>query len=749
MKKYIFLFFFFTTFYFSSNAQYMIKEWDYRFGGSGTEYLYTMQKTNDGGYILGGKSNSPISGDKTQGTQGGYDYWVVKVSSVGAKQWDKRFGGSGNEELWSILQTSDGGYLLGGFSNSGISGDRTQASRGSNDYWIVKTDSNGIKQWDYRYGGDSTDELVSMVENYPYGYVLAGNSKSTATGDKTQGTRGSWDYWIVYIDYFGIKYADYRFGGSDLENLREVLKTNEGGLLLGGSSPSGIGGDRTQDCRGSRDYWIVKLDVYGNKEWDYRFGGGGADDLNNFKQTNDNGFLLNGTSNSDSISGDKTEPSWNNSYDYWMVKTDSNGIKQWDHRYGGNSSDILLSGKQTKEGGSIFGGYSTSSISGNKTTYVTCSSSNHYWLVKLKTDGSKQWEYSYGGNNSCIMTTVLQTIESGYIMGGYSQSGIACDKTQASQGGYDYWIVKARPNWPGSDANLNISNAGNTGKTLSWMNGNGTRRIVVARAGTPFNDSPTVGVYYPANSVFGLGSQIGNGNYVVYNGTGNSVTVTGLNYNTTYYFKVIAYRPDTLFPIYQLSPFLSGSSTTLPVKWLDINAELLDENTVQLNWSTASELNNSHYEIERSLNIGTSQNQWNVIGTVTGNGTINHISNYAFVDSEFSTPLELTGLYYRLKQVDFDGNFEYSKIVNVPFNKIQHEGIEIYPNPFTDKIMVRSGTNQTGVSIEIFDCIGSKVFEGIYDFKQSGQYEIDLSNLGRTGMYILKINGSIFKIIKL
>lgn len=737
----------------------MIKQLDYRFGGSGTDWLHTILETDVGGYVLGGYSNSPISGDKSQGTQGSTDYWVVKINSFGIKQWDKRFGGSAEEDLRSVLKTSDGGYLLGGSSSSGISGDRSQASRGGYDYWLVKIDSNGTKQWDNRYGGDSTDDFSGMVENYPNGYILAGSSKSTASGDKTQGTRGGYDYWIVYIDYYGNKITDYRFGGSNHDFLQAIQLTNDG-LALGGLSYSGISGDKTQACWGAYDYWIVKLDIYSNIQWDYRFGGSSNDDCSGLLQTRDKGYLLGGESNSDSISGDKTQNRWNNSTDYWIVKTDSNGIKEWDYRYGGNAGDGMLTNpiELTLDGGYILGGGSSSNISGNKTTYNVCATTYHYWLVKLKSDGIKQWEYSYGGNNISFATKILQTAEGGYLIGGYSESGIACDKTQASQGGKDYWIVKLRPNWPTTDANLNISNAGFTGKTLTWSNGNGTRRIVVARAGTPFNDSPTVGIYYPANSVFGLGSQIGNGNYVVYNGTGNSVTVTGLNYNTTYYFKVIAYRPDTLFPIYQLSPFLSGSSTTLPVKWLDINAKIFDENTVQINWSTASELNNSHYEIERSTDV----KQWKMIGRVSGNGTTNRVSNYAFMDNEVSTSLNLTGasleltggslkqtvLYYRIKQIDFDGQFEYSKTVQVQFNKVPEEGIEIYPNPFTDILTIRSNTKQTGVPIEIFDCIGSKIIEGVFDFTNPQlQAEINLGGIA-SGMYFISINGITSKLIK-
>ena len=114
------------------------RQWDKTFGGSSDDRLSSLQQTSDGGYFLGGYSRSGISGDKTEGSKGFYDYWIVKVDASGNKQWNKTLGGSSPDELTSLQQTSDGGYLLGGYSTSGISGDKTEDSKGSADYWIIK-----------------------------------------------------------------------------------------------------------------------------------------------------------------------------------------------------------------------------------------------------------------------------------------------------------------------------------------------------------------------------------------------------------------------------------------------------------------------------------------------------------------------------------------------------------------------------------------------------------------------------------
>src|SRR5262245_58694259 len=162
-----------------------LKEWDARFGGSGDDYMQRIQPTTDGGYILAGFSSSGISGDKTQGNQGGWDYWIVKTDVSGVKQWDARFGGSKDDVLYSFQQTADGGYILGGQSLSGISGDKTQASQGSTDYWIVKTDANGVKQWDARFGGSGNDYFQTIIQTSDSGYIFGGECFSGISGDKT------------------------------------------------------------------------------------------------------------------------------------------------------------------------------------------------------------------------------------------------------------------------------------------------------------------------------------------------------------------------------------------------------------------------------------------------------------------------------------------------------------------------------------------------------------------------------------
>lgn len=234
------------------------------------------------------------------------------------KLWEKHFGANFNEGLSSIVPTADGGYLLGGTSYSGISNDKTEASRGNDDFWILKTDADFNKVWDKRYGGSSTESLNFILPTSDGGYILSGDSESGISGDKTEASRGQSDFWIVKIDANGNKLWDKSFGGNRRDFLGGVYPVSDGGYLLIGSSESDISGDKTGVSRNLSDIedddcWIIKIDANGNKLWDKTYGGDLEDGLGAIIPTSDGGYLLGGYTNS-TISGEVTVAS-KGSYD--------------------------------------------------------------------------------------------------------------------------------------------------------------------------------------------------------------------------------------------------------------------------------------------------------------------------------------------------------------------------------------------------------------------------------------------------
>jgi hypothetical protein len=418
------------------------KIWDKRFGGTDNESLSSTLSSSPTDYLFGGNTSSGQDGDKSQPTQGGIDFWVVKTDSSGTKLWDKRYGGSETDQMTSMIYTSDGNILLGGPSTSGISGDRTEGTRGTSDFWIVKTDiSNGNKIWDKRYGGSSTETLNSMILTADNGFLLGGSSSSVGSGgEKTSPNKGNSDYWIVKTDANGIKLWDKNFGNPlGTNGLIKVIAVSGGYLLCGTANPSAAGGDKTQNTRGGYDFWIVKVDASGNKMWDKVIGGTGNDELSDAVEVT-GGILLYGISGS-GISGEKTTNA-KGMLDYWLVKIDNSGNVLWDKTYGGLSNEFPSKMKVLGDGSIVMVGNSDSGISGDKTE--ASRGGSDYWIVKADANGNKIWDKTFGSNVGESLTGVIINSDDSYVFAGSSGGGVSGDKTQNAQGNNDFWIIKAK-----------------------------------------------------------------------------------------------------------------------------------------------------------------------------------------------------------------------------------------------------------------------------------------------------------------
>lgn len=422
-------------------AQSLIKQWDKTIGGSGSDGLFSILQTADGGYVLGGDSDSGISADKTSPSKGGFDFWIVKIDSTGNKLWEKTIGGINDDRFSTILQTSDGGFILGGKSNSGISGDKTETNKGGWDFWIVKLDAAGNITWDKTLGGTDEDHFYTIQQTAEGGYILGGNSLSGISGDKTQPSKGGGDYWIIKLNSSGNKLWDKTIGGNLNDILISIKQTSDGNYILGGESQSVISGDKTQSSKGHGDFWIVKLDGNGTKIWDKTIGGINYDYFNSLTLSTKGSIILSGSTDS-GISGDKSEPS-KGFRDFWLVKIDSSGNKLWDKTIGGNNGDEIRAVHLLTDGSLLIGGTSYSDISGDKTE--ASRGSSDYWIVKLDSMGNKLWDKTYGGANWDILTSLQLTFSGNCLLGGYSLSPISPDKTGANKGSWDYWVIRLRP----------------------------------------------------------------------------------------------------------------------------------------------------------------------------------------------------------------------------------------------------------------------------------------------------------------
>jgi hypothetical protein len=331
------------------------KQWDKIYGGSGWDISYDIQQAMDGSYILTGSSTSS-NGDITDGNYGIHDVLVLKLNPDGTKQWDKTYGGSSSEIGFSIEQTNEGGYIVAGYTWS-YNGD-VSVVEGSGPSWIIKLNPDGTKQWDKpldfdnRSGG--SEELKSIHQTSDGGYIAVGFT-NVAPVDLIK-NNGGFDFLIFRLNPDGTKQWVKFFGGSGNDYANSMVETFDGSYIITGTTNSS-NGDITDGNNGSDDIWVIKIDSEGNKIWDRTFGGSNYDFAKSIQQTNDGGYIIAGYTLSND--GDITDGN-NGSEDIWVIKIDSEGNKIWDRTFGGSRHDGANSIQQTSDGGYIIAGYTLS-----------------------------------------------------------------------------------------------------------------------------------------------------------------------------------------------------------------------------------------------------------------------------------------------------------------------------------------------------------------------------------------------------
>jgi len=242
--------------------------WSRTYGGASSDSAEAMVQTSDGGYALAGYTTSFGAGS--------YDFWLVKTDEYGDMEWNQTYGGAGIEHAYSLVETSDGGYAIAG-------GNR-----------LVKTDEYGNIEWNHTYSG----EARSLVETSDGGFALAGYS-SSLIDEKS-------DFWLVKTDAQGNMEWNKTYGGTDVEVANSLVEASDGGYALVGYT-FGAGGS---------DFWLVKTDNYGNMEWSRTYGGAGSDRAHSLVETSDGGYALAGGCTTSVDAGPA---------DCWLVKTDEYG----------------------------------------------------------------------------------------------------------------------------------------------------------------------------------------------------------------------------------------------------------------------------------------------------------------------------------------------------------------------------------------------------------------------------------------
>jgi hypothetical protein len=380
---------------FTEYAHAQVVKFAKTYGGTDYDVASSVQQTSDGGYI--------VAGDKESFVAGYYDFFLIKTDANGNIIWAKTYGGTFNDYAYSVQQTSDGGYIVAGWTTS------FGASNG--DIFLIKTDANGNIQWAKTYGGGNYDGAFSVQQTSDGGYIVAGVTNSFGAGDR--------DLFLIKTDANGNVQWAKTYGGTSWDGAESVQQTSDGGYIVAGETSS-FGA-------GSYDFLLIKTDANGNVQWAKTYGGGNYDLAFSVQQTSDGGYIVVGETYSFGAG-------W---YDIFLIKTDANGNIQWAKTYGGTFNDYAYSVQQTADGGYILAGFAYSFSAGGDIL-----------LIKTDANGNVQWAKTYGGIGDDAAHSVQQTADGGYIVAG--------NRNSFSAGDDDIFLIK-------TDANGDIGSCGIVG----------------------------------------------------------------------------------------------------------------------------------------------------------------------------------------------------------------------------------------------------------------------------------------------
>jgi hypothetical protein len=522
--------------------------------------------------------------------------------------------------------------------------------------------------WTKTFGGTNIDIGHCVQQTADSGYIITGYTRS-------YGTISGRNVWLVKTDKNGNQQWNNTFGGNSDDEGYSVQQTTDGGYIIAGYTES-FGA-------GLNDVFLVKADASGNQVWTKTFGGAQDDEGYSVLQTNDGGFLIGGVTSSYGAG----------SRDMWMIKTDPSGNLLWQKTHGGLSSDGAWYVDKTSDGGFILTGWTLSYGPG---------ATGNAWFVKTDSMGNQQWNKFFGGDDVDRGYSVQQTTDGGYILTGYTDSFGA--------GLYDMLLIKTDPS-----GNAEWTKTfGGTGRDY----GNSVQQTI---------DGGFIVLGYTLS--FGAGGDDfylvktdANGNEEWFKTYGGSASDVGFFVRQTNDGGLIMTGHTLSFGSGVHDVWLIKTDNIIPVELLSFTSEL-SGNDVKLFWSTSTETNNSRFEILRSAQndiIG-----WEKIGFVPGFGTTTEVHHYSFVDES----LLPSNYQYRLKQIDFDGTFEYSNIIEIMVNAPTIFSLEQnYPNPFnpSTSLQYAIGSRQF-VTLKVYDVLGNEVATLVNEEKPAGTYEVEFN----------------------
>ena len=366
---------------FNALTQHLIWTQPHTFGGEGDDFGYSIEPTADGGFIVAGITASYGAGER--------DVWLLKFNSNGFKEWDRTFGTDYDDMGRFACQTTDGGYIITGM---------TQSAPGDNDdLWLIKTDTDGEVLWSQRYGGDGNELGSHVLQTVDGGFIVVGRTQSFGNG--------GYDIWLIKTSSNGRMQWDYTFGSSGNDYGYWLERAPDGGYVIAGYTES-LSSKKADIC-------LIKTDAQGQQQWT-RFFGGDEDDFGaSVKSTRDGGYVIAG----------ETHSFGQGNGDAWLIKTDLQGQEEWNRTFGGAGNEGVYPVLHTNDGGFIVAGWTESFGAGE----------TDIWLIKTDAFGNGIWNNSLGGTGLDWGLGAQQTTMGTYFITGFQYK----DENQ----GYDLMLI--------------------------------------------------------------------------------------------------------------------------------------------------------------------------------------------------------------------------------------------------------------------------------------------------------------------
>lgn len=390
--------------------------WITSFGGTGDDTPRSVISTSDGGYAIFGFSDS-TDGDLTGKTTAVNDYWLIKINDEGTLLWSRTYGGSKDDRGQAVVETSDGGFSITGYAMSD-DGDASN-NEGFHDNWILKLDPQGNVEWEQSFGFSGHDHSYDLVETEDGGLFFTGflditSARADGYTDKsyTHTRHGVGEFWGTKLKSNGELQWRKYFGGTNNDRAHAVVNAHDGGYVMAGFSESDD--FDISDPRGSYDFWVVKINSEGQFVWERSYGGSGIDIAQDIAKTEDGGYIITGST----ISMDGDVAASHGGSEIWVIKIDADGNLLWERTFGGSDFEAAESIRLTADGGFVISGNVKSTDQDVKTN----AGQNDLWVLKIDTQGRLEWQQAYGGTELEFGFDAIETGDGGILVVGESNS---------------------------------------------------------------------------------------------------------------------------------------------------------------------------------------------------------------------------------------------------------------------------------------------------------------------------------------